>query len=174
MTAEPFLQGISMPIHGLDHMLVTIAVGLIAAQLGGKALWAIPGIFTVSVLLGGILNIMGVPVPLAECGILASIAVFGGLLAWGSRLSILLALCLTVLFALCHGSALIANDTLVQNMPAFVAGCLFSALLLQGGRHRVGPSAPTGVPTPCLSLRGLDDANSCGGYRPLSERQRLR
>ena len=138
MTAEPFLQGISMPIHGLDHMLVTIAVGLIAAQLGGKALWAIPGIFTVSVLLGGILNIMGVPVPLAECGILASIAVFGGLLAWGSRLSILLALCLTVLFGLCHGSALIANDTLVQNMPAFVAGCLFSALLLQGGGIALG------------------------------------
>ena len=77
MTAEPFLQGISMPIHGLDHMLVTVAVGLIAAQLGGKALWAIPGIFTVSVILGGILNIMGVPVPLAEYGILASIAVFG-------------------------------------------------------------------------------------------------
>ena len=138
MTAEPFLQGISMPIHGLDHMLVTIAVGLIAAQLGGKALWAIPGIFSVSVLLGGILNIMGVPVPLAEYGILASIAVFGGLLAWGSRLSILLALCLTVLFALCHGSALIANDTLVQNMPAFVAGCLFSALLLQGGGIALG------------------------------------
>ena len=92
MTGEPFLQGISMPIHGMDHMLVTIAVGLIAAQLGGKALWAIPGIFTVSVLLGGILNIMGVPVPLAEYGILASIAVFGGLLAWGSHLSILLTL----------------------------------------------------------------------------------
>ena len=132
MTGDPFLQGISMPIHGMDHMLVTIAVGLIAAQLGGKALWAIPGIFTVSVLLGGILNIMGVPVPLAEYGILASIAVFGGLLTWGARLSILLTLCVTILVAFCHGSALIANDSSVQNMPAFIAGCLFSALLLQG------------------------------------------
>ena len=132
MTGDPFLQGISMPIHGMDHTLVTIAVGLIAAQLGGKALWAIPGIFTVSVLLGGILNIMGVPVPLAEYGILASIAVFGGLLTWGARLSILLTLCVTILVAFCHGSALIANDSSVQNMPAFIAGCLFSALLLQG------------------------------------------
>ena len=52
MTGEPFLQGLSMPFHGLDHMLVTIAVGLIAAQLGGKALWAIPGVFSASVLLG--------------------------------------------------------------------------------------------------------------------------
>jgi urease accessory protein len=131
MTAEPFLQGISMPIHGLDHMLVTIAVGLIAAQLGGKALWMIPGIFSVSVLFAGILNIMGVPVPLVEHGILASIAVFGGLLAWGSRLSILLTLCVVALFACCHGSALIASDSNVHNVPVFVTGCLFSALLLQ-------------------------------------------
>jgi urease accessory protein len=133
MAGDPFLQGISMPVHGLDHMLVTIAVGLIAAQLGGKALWAIPTIFSVFVLLGGILNIMGVAVPLAEYGILASIAVLGGLLAWGSRLSIILSLSVVALFASCHGSALIANDGSVQNMPAFVAGCLFSALLLQGG-----------------------------------------
>lgn len=132
MTDRPFLQGMSMPIHGLDHLLVTIAVGLIAAQLGGKALWAIPGIFSVSVLLGGILNIMGVPVPLAEYGILASIAVFGGLLTWGSRQSFLLTLCVIALFASCHGSALIANESYVYNMPAFIAGCLFSALLLQG------------------------------------------
>jgi urease accessory protein len=132
MTGKPFLQGISMPIHGLDHMLVTIAVGLIAAQLGGKALWAIPGIFSVSVLLGGILNIMGVPIPLAEYGILASIAVFGGLLAWGSRLSILLTLCVIAVFASCHGSALIVSDGNLRNMPLFIAGCLFSALLLQG------------------------------------------
>jgi urease accessory protein len=111
---------------------VTIAVGLIAAQLGGKALWAIPGIFTASVLLGGILNIIGAPLPIAEYGVLASIAVFGGLLAWGSRLSILLTLCVVALFASCHGSALIANDGYVNNMPAFIAGCLFSALLLQG------------------------------------------
>ena len=111
MTREPFLQGISMPVHGLDHMLVTIAIGLIAAQLGGKALWAIPGIFSVSVLLGGILNIMGIPVPLAEHGILASIAVFGGLLVWGSRLSILLTLFVIALFASCHGNALIVNDS---------------------------------------------------------------
>jgi urease accessory protein len=138
MTGEPFLQGLSMPIHGLDHMLVTIAVGLIAAQLGGKALWAIPGVFSAFVLLGGILNIMGVPVPLAEYGILASIAVFGGLLAWGPRLSIFFTLCVVALFASCHGSALIANDSSLHAMSLFVAGCLLSALLLQGAGIALG------------------------------------
>ena len=138
MTGEPFLQGLSMPIHGLDHMLVTIAVGLIAAQLGGNALWAIPGVFSACVLLGGILNIMGVPVPLAEYGILASIAVIGGLLAWGSRLSIFFTLCVVALFATFHGSALIAGDTSFHSMPVFVAGCLFSALLVQGAGIALG------------------------------------
>jgi hydrogenase/urease accessory protein HupE len=27
MKDEPFIQGLSMPIHGLDHMLITFAVG---------------------------------------------------------------------------------------------------------------------------------------------------
>jgi hypothetical protein len=30
MKGKPFIQGLSMPVHGLDHMLVTFAVGLIA------------------------------------------------------------------------------------------------------------------------------------------------
>jgi urease accessory protein len=155
MTAEPFLQGLSMPIHGLDHMLVTIAVGLIAAQIGGNALWAIPGIFSVSVLLGGILNIMGVPVPLAEYGILASITVFGGLLAWGSRLSILLTLCVVALFACCHGSALIASDSNVHDVPVFVTGCLFSALLLQGVGIALGLLLPRGLQRRVYRYAGL-------------------
>src|SRR5260370_41175364 len=72
MRDKPFVQGVSMPIHGLDHMFVIIAVGLIAAHIGGRAWWSVPGVFSVSILLGGILNILGVPVPLVEYGILAS------------------------------------------------------------------------------------------------------
>jgi len=132
MRDKPFVQGISMPIHGLDHMLVTIAVGLIAAQIGGRALWGVPGVFSVSILLGGILNIMGVPVPLVEYGILASIVVVGALLAWGSRVSLLATLGIVALFAFLHGNALIANDGFVHNLPVFIVGCLLSALALQG------------------------------------------
>jgi len=132
MRDKPFLQGISMPIHGLDHMLVTIAVGLIAAQIGGRALWAVPSIFSVCILLGGILNISGVPFPLLEYGILASIVVFGAILAWGARVSLLVTLFAVGLFAAFHGNALIANDGYVHNLPVFIVGCLFSGLVLQG------------------------------------------
>jgi len=53
MRDKPFVQGLSMPIHGLDHIMVTLAVGLIAAQIGGYALWAIPAGFSLMLLLGG-------------------------------------------------------------------------------------------------------------------------
>jgi len=138
MRDKPLLQGISMPIHGLDHMLVTIAVGMIAAQIGKRALWAIPCAFTVAVLLGGILNLMGIPMPLLEWGILASIVVFGGLLTVGSRASLALTAVVVALFAAMHGNALIANDGYVHNMPVFIVGCLISALLLQAAGVGLG------------------------------------
>ena len=65
MTGHPFVQGLSMPIHGLDHMIVTFAVGLIAVQMGGAALWVLPCAFSLLLLLGGTLNVCGVSVPLA-------------------------------------------------------------------------------------------------------------
>src|ERR1700730_8441273 len=56
MKGKPFIQGLSMPVHGLDHMLVTFAVGLIAVQIGGDALWAGSAAFSLLLLLGGVMN----------------------------------------------------------------------------------------------------------------------
>jgi len=131
MRDNPFLQGISMPIHGLDHMLVAIAVGLIAAQIGGRALWAVPAVFTLAVLGGGIANLCGVPIPFVEQGIFASVAIFGALLAWRTHVSFTVILLIIGLFAALHGNVLIANDGYVHFFPPFIAGCLISALALQ-------------------------------------------
>lgn len=131
MRDNPFLQGISMPIHGLDHMFVTIAVGLIAAQIGGRALWAVPAVFTLAVLGGGIANLCGVPIPFVEQGIFASVAIFGALLAWRTHVSLTVILLIIGLFAALHGNVLIANDGYVHFFPPFIAGCLISALALQ-------------------------------------------
>jgi hypothetical protein len=68
MKGKPFIQGLSMPVHGLDHMLVTFAVGLIAVQIGGYALWAVPVAFSLLLLLGGVMNVSGIAVPFAEQG----------------------------------------------------------------------------------------------------------
>ncbi|MES2308765.1 MAG: HupE/UreJ family protein, partial [Verrucomicrobiota bacterium] len=36
------MYGFVHPLHGLDHILAMIAVGLWAAQLGRRATWVIP------------------------------------------------------------------------------------------------------------------------------------
>ena len=142
MVAKPFSQGMSMPLHGVDHIVVILAVGLIAAQIGGRALWAIPSGFVVAILLGGLLNVMGLPMPLLEFGILASVAVCGGLLAWGASVSLLATLGTVSVFAILHGEALIGNDRLVRDLPFFVLGCVLSALLLLGLGIGIGVLLP--------------------------------
>lgn len=138
MRDNPFLQGLSIPIHGVDHMLFTFAVGLIAAQIGGRALWSIPLVFCVAMLLGGILNLSGVGIPLLEYGIIASIVVCGALLSWRTSVSLLVTIGAIALFTLFHGNALITNSAIIHSMPTFIIGCLISSLLLLGVGVGVG------------------------------------
>ena len=69
------MHGFGHPIGGADHMLAMIAVGLWAAQIGGRALWVVPCTFVGVMVLGGVLGFMGLPVPFVEEGILVSILI---------------------------------------------------------------------------------------------------
>src|SRR5258708_36626145 len=69
MKGKPFVQGLSMPVHGLDHMLVTFAVGLIAVQIGGYALWGVPGGFSFLLFLWGGRKRYGHPRALSRAGV---------------------------------------------------------------------------------------------------------
>ena len=99
------LAGLAHPMLGLDHLLAMFAVGLWAAQQSGAARWALPGMFVVSMLLGGVLGFAGVQLPLLETGIAASVLAFGLLVAVAVRLPMAVALSLTAAFALSHGVA---------------------------------------------------------------------
>ncbi|HAT8179863.1 TPA: hypothetical protein JA361_10445 [Legionella pneumophila] len=129
MSNNPFWQGFSMPIHGIDHMLFSLAVGLIAAQIGGRALWSVPLVFAVAMLLGGILNVSGIAIPLLQYGILASLVICAALLSWRTSVSLLLTVGLIGLFAIFQGNAMTTEYNLVS-MPFFIAGCLISSLIL--------------------------------------------
>ena len=43
----PFLSGITHPVLGLDHFLAMVSVGLISAQIGGRAIWTVPATFVI-------------------------------------------------------------------------------------------------------------------------------
>jgi len=77
--AQGFAPGFAHPLLGLDHELAMIAIGLWAAQAGGRALWAVPATFVGVMALGGALGMAHVSVPFIEPGIAASVLVVLGL-----------------------------------------------------------------------------------------------
>jgi urease accessory protein len=138
MKGKPFLQGLSMPIHGLDHLLVTFAVGLIAVQIGSYAFWAVPAAFSLLLLLGGVMNVSGIAVPFAEHAVFASIIVLGGLLAYRRRLPLLGGLAVVAFFALFHGVALVGEGPHNGWFFVFAAGCLIAAWAVLGSGMVLG------------------------------------
>ena len=75
--AAGFLTGFRHPISGLDHVLAMVAVGLWGAQLGAPAVWLLPVAFPLVMAIGGMLGLMGVPLPGIEYGIAASAILLG-------------------------------------------------------------------------------------------------
>ncbi|WP_273499967.1 HupE/UreJ family protein, partial [Paracoccus sphaerophysae] len=55
--------GLAHPLGGADHLLAMISLGLLAAQRGGRATWALPAGFVGAMLAGGALGAAGVPLP---------------------------------------------------------------------------------------------------------------
>jgi len=83
-----FMTGFMHPMGGLDHLLAMLAIGLWAASLGGRALWAVPAAFVGTMLIGGGLAVAGVQVPFIEQGIVLSVILMGALLVGAARFPI--------------------------------------------------------------------------------------
>lgn len=114
-------HGFTHPLLGLDHLLAMIAVGLWAAQLGGRAIWAVPASFVSVMVLGGVLGISEVALPLVEAAILASVFLLGLLIVFAARPPLWVSATLVGVFALFHGHAHGAE------MPEDVSGALYAA-----------------------------------------------
>ena len=100
-----FAQGFAHPFGGIDHLLAMVAVGLWAAQRGGRALWAVPAAFVAMMALGGIAGALGLTLPLVELGIAVSLVVLGLAVTLSIRLPVAASALLVGLFALFHGHA---------------------------------------------------------------------
>lgn len=99
------LAGISHPLFGLDHVLVMVAVGLWAAQIGGRALLAVPAAFVGTMALGFLAAMAGLNLPFVEPAILASIVALGLLVGLAVRLPAAAGAAIVGVFALFHGFA---------------------------------------------------------------------
>jgi urease accessory protein len=120
------------PVGGLDHVLAMVTVGLLAAFIGGKALWAIPASFVGMMIVGGAVGLSGAEVPAVEAGILASIVIVGAVVALGKSLPVGVAMALAGVFAIFHGVAHGAEMPLEASAIPYSLGFAVATALLHG------------------------------------------
>ena len=100
-----FADGVLHPLTGLDHILAMVAVGLFAAQLGGRALWAVPASFITVMAAAGLAGMSGIALPLTETGIALSVIALGGVIALRVSMPLAAAMAMVGFFAVFHGYA---------------------------------------------------------------------
>ena len=128
------VSGLWHPASGLDHVLAMVAVGLWGAQLGAPAVWLLPVAFPMMMAGGGMLGLMGLPVPGIEMGIAVSGVVLGALILGETRLPLAVAVGLVAIFALFHGHAHGTELSPGQNAMLYSLGFVIST----GSLHAVG------------------------------------
>ena len=136
--AGGLLQGFVHPVAGLDHVLAMVLVGLLAWQLGGRALWLVPVTFVLVMAVGGALGVAGIEVPFVEAGIALSVVVFGGLVAFGARSPVAVAAGLVGLFAVFHGYAHGSEMPDGVGGMAYAGGFMAATALLHAGGIALG------------------------------------
>jgi len=122
--------GLSHPLMGIDHILAMLAIGLWAAQLGGRAIWLIPAVFVALMAAGGVLGFSGAPLPFVETGIAVSVLVLGLMIATALKVPLKSGIPLAALFALFHGHAHGADLSAGMSAAAYSAGFIISTAAL--------------------------------------------
>ncbi|WP_160063052.1 HupE/UreJ family protein [Psychromonas sp. L1A2] len=103
--AGGFMSGFSHPVLGFDHLLAMLSVGILSAQMGGKAIWKVPATFVIVMLIGGILGMEDIQLFSVELGIILSVLALGLSIASEKKFPALLAMLFVGIFAIFHGHA---------------------------------------------------------------------
>src|ERR1700716_2636026 len=98
-----FVGGFAHPLFGPGHVGAMGAGGLWGAFLGAPAIWLLPIVFPLVMALGGVIGILGVPLPGVETGITLSAVVLGTMVALAARPPLWVAALLVGAFAIFHG-----------------------------------------------------------------------
>lgn len=128
--------GFTHPLFGLDHILAMVAVGLWAAMQGGRATWLVPSAFVGTMALGFAAAIAGMPLPLVEPVILASVVFLGIAIALALPIPTAAVAGLVGFFAFFHGHAH-GGELGAAGAWEFAAGFVIATIAL----HAVGIGA---------------------------------
>ena len=124
-----YYDGISHPVLGFDHFLAMVSVGIISAQIGGRAIWSVPLTFVMVMILGGITgisaetykgfneqavtlnglnslnNFLDYLYLIIEYGIIFSVILLGFAITIKKQIPINIVMIFIAFFGLCHGTA---------------------------------------------------------------------
>jgi urease accessory protein len=129
-TVFSFQSGFLHPLGGPDHLLAMFAVGLLAAQLGGRALWLVPGAFVTMMIAGALAGVSGVEIPGIEFAIAVSIAAIALPVAFALGMPAALAMAYVGFFAIFHGYAHGAELPFAAEATPFIAGFALATALI--------------------------------------------
>lgn len=130
--------GLLHPILGIDHLLAMVTVGLLSAQMGGRAIWTVPATFVSVMAVGGILGILGLPLPFVEYGIALSVVALGIALFSPKKLPVWLTMVFVGLFALFHGHAHGTELPALSETFLDVIAYIFGFLVATATLHLIG------------------------------------
>ena len=135
---DSFMQGFLHPIGGLDHILAMVTVGILAYQIGGRALWLVPTTFLAVMAAGGLLGAAGLSFYYVEPGIAASVVVLGVLVALAIKPPVVATMALVALFAVFHGYAHGIEMPASPSTAAYAAGFMLATALLHAAGIALG------------------------------------
>ena len=155
-----FASGIAHPLHGADHILAMLAVGMWGVLAGGRAIWVWPMAFVATMLAGFTAATLGLQMPFVEPAIWSSIIILGLLVALAVEAPVWLGAAMTGLFAFFHGHVHGTEATAASLIPYAVGFALATAGLHASGIG-LGLFAERSIGK--LALRAMGGLTALGG-----------
>ena len=105
-----FYDGLYHPVLGLDHFLAMVCVGVVSSQIGGRAIWTVPSLFVIFMILGGaaglFIEILAYTLSqIIEWGIILSVIFLGLTVAIEKKLPTNIVMIAVAFFGSFHGLA---------------------------------------------------------------------
>jgi urease accessory protein len=126
------VHGFIHPLGGIDHIIDMVAVGVMAARLGGQALWLVPASFVAAMTFAGYAGSAGMALPYVETGIAVSAVVLGAVAVFGVAMPVAAAMGLVAFFAVFLGYAHGVEMPERASRLAYGAGFVAATALLHG------------------------------------------
>jgi urease accessory protein len=155
-----FAAGVAHPLHGTDHVLVMITVGLWGVLAGGRAVWIWPMAFVGTMLAGFAAATLGLQMPFVEPAISSSIIILGLFVALAVQAPVWLGAVITGLFAFFHGHVH-GTEASAVGLVRYAAGFALATAALHAAGIGLGLSAEGAIGK--LALRAMGGLAVLGG-----------